>query len=110
MVAFEHIPSRKGVCVRMDRHQQRRGDGLSVTSPRLYPSQRRHLGANKLTMPQISLLRGDTDWAALSARGIPTLNYFIGGLNFHSPFEFLPMPSFLLGYQLTARVCELPVG
>jgi DDE domain len=30
------------------RHQHRRGCGLSVTTPRLYPSQRRHLGAKQV--------------------------------------------------------------
>jgi tripeptide aminopeptidase len=60
--------------------------------------------------PKIFPLRGGTDGSALSARGIPTPNYFTGGLNFHSRFECLPVPSFLLAYRLTQRLCEMAVG
>jgi tripeptide aminopeptidase len=60
--------------------------------------------------PRIFPLRGGTDGSALSARGIPTPNYFTGGLNFHSRFECLPVPSFLLAYRLTQRLCEMAVG
>jgi tripeptide aminopeptidase len=52
-------------------------------------------------------VRGGTDGAALSGRGIPTPNYFTGGLNFHSRFECLPVPSFLIAYRLTDRLCRL---
>lgn len=57
--------------------------------------------------PNIFPLRGGTDGSALSARGIPTPNYFTGGLNFHSRFECLPVPSFVLAYRLTERLCYL---
>jgi tripeptide aminopeptidase len=60
--------------------------------------------------PRIFPLRGGTDGSALSARGIPTPNYFTGGLNFHSRFECLPVPSFLLAYRLTERICGLAAG
>ncbi len=60
--------------------------------------------------PRITPLRGGTDGSALSMRGIPTPNYFTGGLNFHSRFEFLPIPSFLTTYRLTERLCRLAVG
>eukprot|EP00796_Vickermania_ingenoplastis_P011242 gene11242-7811_t len=40
-------------------------------------------------------MRGGTDGAALSAQhGLLTPNYFTGAHNFHSAFEFLPLPSF----------------
>ena len=57
--------------------------------------------------PKIIPLRGGTDGSALSLRGIPTPNYFTGGLNFHSRFECLPVPSFVLAYRLTERLCRL---
>ena len=59
--------------------------------------------------PKIIPLRGGTDGSALSMRGIPTPNYFTGGLNFHSRFEFLPVPAFLVTYRLTRRLIELAV-
>ncbi len=60
--------------------------------------------------PKVIAMRGGTDGSALSARGIPTPNYFTGALNFHSPFEFLPVPSFVRSYQLTRRICALAAG
>ena len=60
--------------------------------------------------PKIIPMRGGTDGAALSARGIPTPNYFTGALNFHSIHEFLPVPSFVRSYELTRRLCALAAG
>lgn len=37
-------------------------------------------------------MRGGTDGSALSARGLFTPNFFTGAHNFHSPYEFLPIP------------------
>ncbi|WP_346923836.1 peptidase T [Rothia sp. (in: high G+C Gram-positive bacteria)] len=39
-------------------------------------------------------MRGGTDGSWLSAQGIFTPNFFTGAHNFHSIYEFLPMPSF----------------
>jgi tripeptide aminopeptidase len=57
--------------------------------------------------PRMFPLRGGTDGSALSARGIPTPNYFTGGLNFHSRFDCLPVPSFLSAYRVTERLCRI---
>jgi tripeptide aminopeptidase len=59
--------------------------------------------------PRVIPLRGGTDGSALSLRGVPTPNYFTGGLNFHSQFECLPVPSFVIAYLLTERLCQLAV-
>ncbi|NHJ46805.1 MAG: peptidase T [Asgard group archaeon] len=40
-----------------------------------------------------TLIRGGTDGARLSARGIPTPNLFAGGLLFHSLREYIPIPA-----------------
>ena len=60
--------------------------------------------------PKIFPMRGGTDGSALSARGVPTPNYFTGALNFHSRFECLPLSSFVLSYRLTERLCALAAG
>ncbi|WP_353182612.1 peptidase T [Bosea sp. (in: a-proteobacteria)] len=57
--------------------------------------------------PNILPMRGGTDGAALSARGLPTPNFFTGGLNFHSRFEFLPLPAFEASYEVARRICLL---
>lgn len=56
---------------------------------------------------RVIAVRGGTDGSALSMRGVPTPNYFTGGLNFHSRFETLPIPPFLAAYRLTDRLCRL---
>ncbi len=58
-------------------------------------------------VPKIIAMRGGTDGAALSARGIATPNYFTGAHNFHSEFEFLPVPAFVRSYEVTARIVSL---
>jgi tripeptide aminopeptidase len=57
--------------------------------------------------PKVIAMRGGTDGSALSARGVPTPNYFTGAHNFHSRFEFLPVEAFVDSYRLTERLCGL---
>jgi tripeptide aminopeptidase len=58
-------------------------------------------------------MRGGTDGAALSAKGLPTPNFFTGAYNFHSRFEFLPVPAFEKSFEVARMICSLaaqPVG
>lgn len=57
--------------------------------------------------PKVTPMRGGTDGAALSAKGLLTPNYFTGAHNFHSKFEFLPVSSFVKSYELTKAICLL---
>jgi tripeptide aminopeptidase len=43
--------------------------------------------------PVIVPIRGGTDGAQLSFKGLPCPNLFAGGLNFHGRYEFVPIPS-----------------
>ncbi len=43
--------------------------------------------------PNVKPIRGGTDGARLSFEGLPCPNIFAGGENFHSRFEYLPIPS-----------------
>ncbi|MGH0348851.1 peptidase T [Sinorhizobium meliloti] len=52
-------------------------------------------------------MRGGTDGAVLSARGIPTPNFFTGAHNFHSRFEFLPVPAFEKSLDVALEICRL---
>lgn len=51
-------------------------------------------------------MRGGTDGAVLSAKNIPTPNYFTGAHNFHSNFEFLPITSFEKSLALTIAIIQ----
>lgn len=57
--------------------------------------------------PKVIPMRGGTDGAALSAKGLLTPNYFTGAHNFHSKYEFLPVKSFVKSYELTVQLCLL---
>lgn len=52
-------------------------------------------------------MRGGTDGAALSSRGLPTPNFFTGAYNFHSRFEFLPVAAFEKSYETANTICML---
>ena len=61
------------------------------------------LGIPAKTIP----MRGGTDGSALSARGLFTPNFFTGAHNFHSPFEFLPIASFVESFQVAQRLVQM---
>lgn len=60
--------------------------------------------------PKLIPMRGGTDGAALSARGLPTPNFFTGAYNFHSCFEFLPVPAFETAFAVARALCREPAG
>jgi tripeptide aminopeptidase len=64
------------------------------------------LGIEKRLIP----MRGGTDGAALSARGLPTPNFFTGAYNFHSRFEFLPVSAFQKSFETAFTLCALATG
>ncbi|MCH5306690.1 MAG: peptidase T [Prevotella sp.] len=57
--------------------------------------------------PKIKPIRGGTDGAQLSFQGLPCPNIFAGGINFHGPFEFLPIQSMERAMQVIVKICEL---
>jgi tripeptide aminopeptidase len=57
--------------------------------------------------PKTIAMRGGTDGAALSSRGLPTPNFFTGAHNFHSRFEFLPLPAFEKSFDVARTLCHL---
>ena len=57
--------------------------------------------------PVVRAIRGGTDGAQLSFKGLPCPNVFAGGLNFHGPHEFLPVPSLQKASEVVVKICEL---
>ena len=57
--------------------------------------------------PKVQAIRGGTDGAQLSFRGLPCPNIFAGGINFHGPFEFLPIPSMEKAMKTIVQICQL---
>ena len=60
--------------------------------------------------PKVKPIRGGTDGAQLSFRGLPCPNIFAGGINFHGPHEFVPIPSMEKAMQVIVKICEITAG
>lgn len=56
--------------------------------------------------PKVQPIRGGTDGARLSFEGLPCPNIFAGGENFHSRFEYLPIPSLIKAMELIIKIAE----
>ena len=57
--------------------------------------------------PQVKAIRGGTDGAQLSFMGLPCPNVFAGGLNFHGPHEFLPIPNLKKACEVVINIVRL---
>ena len=58
-------------------------------------------------IPIIRAIRGGTDGAQLSWKGLPCPNIFAGGHNFHGPYEFVPVKSMEKAVEVIVRLAEL---
>ena len=57
--------------------------------------------------PRVKPIRGGTDGAQLSFKGLPCPNIFAGGVNFHGPYEFVSIQSMEKAEQVIVKICEL---
>ncbi len=57
--------------------------------------------------PKIKPIRGGTDGAQLSFKGLPCPNIFAGGVNFHSRYEFIPVQSMQKAMMTVVKIAEL---
>ena len=57
--------------------------------------------------PIINPIRGGTDGAKLSFKGLPTPNIFTGGYNGHSRYEFIPVGSMQKAVDVILKIIEL---
>lgn len=57
--------------------------------------------------PKVQPIRGGTDGAQLSFKGLPCPNIFAGGLNFHGRYEFLPIPSLEKASDVVVQIARL---
>jgi tripeptide aminopeptidase len=57
--------------------------------------------------PKIKAIRGGTDGAQLSWKGLPCPNIFAGGHNFHGPWEYIPVQSMEKAVDVIVRIAEL---
>lgn len=57
--------------------------------------------------PIVRPIRGGTDGAQLSFKGLPCPNIFAGGLNFHGRYEFVPVQSIEKALLVIVKIAEL---
>ena len=57
--------------------------------------------------PKVVPIRGGTDGAQLSFKGLPCPNIFAGGMNFHGSYEFVPIPSMEKATQVIVEIAKL---
>ncbi len=57
--------------------------------------------------PKVEPIRGGTDGAQLSFKGLPCPNIFAGGVNFHGPYEFVSIQVMEKAMQVIMKICEL---
>ena len=57
--------------------------------------------------PKVKAIRGGTDGAQLSFKGLPCPNIFAGGLNFHGRYEFVPIQSMEKAMNVVVKIAEL---
>ncbi|MDR2086812.1 MAG: peptidase T [Dysgonamonadaceae bacterium] len=57
--------------------------------------------------PLVRPIRGGTDGAQLSFKGLPCPNIFAGGLNFHGRYEWIPVQSMEKAVKVIVKIVEL---
>lgn len=57
--------------------------------------------------PKVQPIRGGTDGAQLSFKGLPCPNIFAGGENFHGRFEYVPIQSMEKATEVIVNICRI---
>jgi tripeptide aminopeptidase len=57
--------------------------------------------------PRVAPIRGGTDGAQLSFKGLPCPNIFAGGVNYHGPYEFVSIQVMEKAVQTIINICEI---
>jgi tripeptide aminopeptidase len=56
---------------------------------------------------KVQPIRGGTDGAQLSFKGLPCPNIFAGGMNMHGRYEYVPIPSMEKAMQTIIEICKI---
>ena len=96
------------------------GGRVEVVTEKQYSNLRRYLEPVPLVLellerairetgiePVRRSIRGGTDGARLSEKGIPTPNVFTGGHNFHSRQEWAALPAMVRAVEAAVNLCQL---
>lgn len=79
-----------------------------MVEPKMYIIDIAHEAIQQAGMPpKVKAIRGGTDGAQLSFRGLPCPNIFAGGINFHGPHEFIPIQSMEKAMMTVVNICRI---
>ena len=79
-----------------------------MVEPKMYIIDIAHEAIQQAGMPpKVKAIRGGTDGAQLSFRGLPCPNIFAGGINFHGPHEFIPIQSMEKAMMTIVHICRI---
>lgn len=56
---------------------------------------------------KVQPIRGGTDGAQLSFKGLPCPNIFAGGMNMHGRYEYVPIPSMEKAMKTIVEICKI---
>lgn len=88
------------------RHQYR--NMREIVEPKMFIIELAERAMGELRIaPKVRPIRGGTDGAQLSFKGLPCPNLFAGGLNFHGKYEFVPVQSMEKAVQTIVKIAEL---
>lgn len=57
--------------------------------------------------PKVQPIRGGTDGAQLSFKGLPCPNIFAGGVNFHGRYEYVPIRAMEKATDVIVEICKI---
>ena len=57
--------------------------------------------------PKVQPIRGGTDGAQLSFKGLPCPNIFAGGMNFHGRYEYVSIQAMEAAQRTIVEICRL---
>lgn len=57
--------------------------------------------------PKVQPIRGGTDGAQLSFKGLPCPNIFAGGMNMHGKYEYVPVQSLEKAMKTIVNICKI---
>lgn len=57
--------------------------------------------------PKVQPIRGGTDGAQLSFKGLPCPNIFAGGINFHGRYEYVPVRAMEKATDVIVEICKI---
>ena len=58
-------------------------------------------------VPKVQPIRGGTDGAQLSFKGLPCPNIFAGGMNFHGRYEYVSIQAMEAAQRTIVEICKL---